>query len=543
MVWPTINDDNPDDLVDPKVKPQQLDAGEARSHLEHICALNVMSKPQKTRLTGIICTIGPASKEPEMLVKMMEQGMNIARMNFSHGSHEYHAETVKNCRLAADMYSKKIGMLYPLAIALDTKGPEIRTGLLDGGGSAEVELKKGGTITLTIDKNYADKGTADIVYVDYENIVKIVQPGNKIFVDDGLMSLVCKENKGNALVCTIENGGMLGSKKGCNLPGLPVDLPAISEKDKSDLQFGVDQGVDMIFASFIRDGQALTEIRDVLGEKGKDIKIISKIECQQALNCIDEIIDASDGIMLARGDLGIEIPTEKVFLAQKSIIAKCNRVGKPVTCATQMLESMIKKPRPTRAEASDVANAVLDGSDTVMLSGETAKGEYPLECIATQAVVAKEAESAIRYTEFLEDLLDATPLPVDAAQAIAIAAVQASLKCVASAIIVITTSGRSAHLVAKYRPRCPILAVTRCGESARLCHLYRGVIPIIYETPRIDEWTEDIDGRVSFAINFAMTHDILHVGDTIIIVKPWLQNEGFDSTVTIVEVESKCKQK
>ncbi|XP_049817448.1 pyruvate kinase isoform X2 [Aethina tumida] len=534
MVWPTINDDNPDDLVDPKVKPQQLDAGEARSHLEHICALNVMSKPQKTRLTGIICTIGPASKEPEMLVKMMEQGMNIARMNFSHGSHEYHAETVKNCRLAADMYSKKIGMLYPLAIALDTKGPEIRTGLLDGGGSAEVELKKGGTITLTIDKNYADKGTADIVYVDYENIVKIVQPGNKIFVDDGLMSLVCKENKGNALVCTIENGGMLGSKKGCNLPGLPVDLPAISEKDKSDLQFGVDQGVDMIFASFIRDGQALTEIRDVLGEKGKDIKIISKIECQQALNCIDEIIDASDGIMLARGDLGIEIPTEKVFLAQKSIIAKCNRVGKPVTCATQMLESMIKKPRPTRAEASDVANAVLDGSDTVMLSGETAKGEYPLECIATQAVVAKEAESAIRYTEFLEDLLDATPLPVDAAQAIAIAAVQASLKCVASAIIVITTSGRSAHLVAKYRPRCPIIMVTRFADVARKAHLYRSVMPLIYEPAPDPHWQKDVDNRVFFGITWGLQHQLIKSLDPVVVIQGYKHGSGFTNTVRVM---------
>ncbi|CAH0564197.1 unnamed protein product [Brassicogethes aeneus] len=551
MVWPTVLDGKVDDMASEDVKPQQLEANEAKTLLEHTCALNVMSKAQSTRMTGIICTIGPASKEPEFLVKMMEQGMNIARMNFSHGTHEYHGETLKNCRQAAEMYSTKIGYVYPLAIALDTKGPEIRTGLLEGGGSAEVELKKGNTITLTTDKAYQDKGNADIVYIDYDNIVKIVQPGNRVFVDDGLMSLICKENKGNSLVCTIENGGMLGSKKGCNLPGLPVDLPAISEKDKSDLQWGVEQGVDMIFASFIRDGQALADIRDVLGEKGKDIKIISKIECQQALVCIDEIIEASDGIMLARGDLGIEIPTEKVFIAQKSIIAKCNKVGKPVTCATQMLESMTHKPRPTRAEASDVANAVLDGSDTVMLSGETAKGDYPLECIATQASVAKEAESTVWHNALLEDLLDVTPYPVDAAQAIAIAAVQASLKCCATAIIVITTTGRSAYLVAKFRPRCPIIMVTRTAGVSKQSHLYRSINPVFYEPEKDGNWQVDVDNRVNYGLKFGMDYGIIELLDPIVILSGSEAGSGHTDTLRMVYCEggpegtclSSCRKK
>ncbi|KAF2896666.1 hypothetical protein ILUMI_09515 [Ignelater luminosus] len=519
------------------VPPFQLEAGDAATYLDHMCALDISSRASYVRLTGIICTIGPASREPEMLEKMMETGMNIARLNFSHGSHEYHAETIKNIRAAVANYSKKIGMAYPLAIALDTKGPEIRTGLLEGGGSAEVELKKGETIKLTTDKAYADKGNAQVVYVDYDNIQKVVQVGNKIFVDDGLISLVCTNIQGSFLTCTIENGGMLGSRKGVNLPGVPVDLPAVSEKDKSDLQFGVEQEVDIIFASFIRNAQALTEIRNVLGPKGHKILIISKIENQQGMQNLDEIIKASDGIMVARGDLGIEIPTEKVFLAQKSMIARCNKFGKPVICATQMLESMVKKPRPTRAESSDVANAVLDGADCVMLSGETAKGDYPLECVLTMANICKEAEAAVWQKQYFIDITSKAVPPIDATHTIAIASVEASTKCLAAAILVLTTSGRSAYLISQYKPKCPIIAVTRNHQTARQSHLFRAILPLIYEADRLEDWLKDVDARLQFGINYGKAQGFIKTGDPVVVITGWKQGSGFTNTLRIVTAE------
>merc|ERR1712045_79946 len=279
------------------------------------------------------------------------------------------------------------------------------------------------------DDAFKEKCTKEVVWLDYKNITKVLQPGKRIYIDDGLISVKALEIGPDYVLGEVENGGNLGSRKGCNLPATDTDLPAVSPKDMQDLQFGVEQGVDMVFASFIRDAAGVREIRKVLGDAGKDILIISKIENLQGVNNIDEIIAESDGIMGARGDMGIEIPPEKVFIAQKQMIALCNKKGKPVICATQMLESMVKKPRPTRAEGSDVANAFLDGADCVMLSGETAKGDYPVQCIKTMASLAREAEACLWNERFFEDLLKSHQLDnaaMDTTQATAVSAVQAS---------------------------------------------------------------------------------------------------------------------
>jgi len=523
---------------------------EVTTSLAHCASLNIDTQPEFVRATSIICTIGPASNKPGVLEEMIKSGMNIARMNFSHGSHEYHAQTIANVRLAEQSFRANPIFYRPVAIALDTKGPEIRTGLLSGGGSAEVELVRGKKIVLSLDSKDKESGDASKIYVDYGNLLKVVKLGSRIFVDDGLISLKVLEFGDNCCTCEIENGGMLGSRKGVNLPGISVDLPPVSEKDKGDLEFGVDQGVDMVFASFIRKAEDVHAVRAVLGERGKNIKIISKIENHEGVMRIDEIIDASDGIMVARGDMGIEIPAEKVFIAQKMLIAKCNLKGKPVICATQMLESMVSKPRPTRAEASDVANAVLDGADCVMLSGETAKGQFPLECVEMQHRISREAEAAVMHRKLFEELHRSRGFACNPTEAVASAVVEASFMCNATAIIVLTRSGCSAQMISSYKPRAPVLCVTRFEQTARQLHLYRGCFPCVYteadlvsyfKADRKDEkvvspWSDDVDARVNFAIDIGKERKLLAPKDFVVIVTGWQPGSGFTNTMRVIQI-------
>ncbi|XP_006861615.1 PREDICTED: pyruvate kinase PKLR [Chrysochloris asiatica] len=515
---------------------QQLSAAMADTFLEHLCLLDIDSEPLAARSTSIIATIGPASRSVERLKEMIKAGMNIARLNFSHGSHEYHAESIANIREAVESFATSPLSYRPVAIALDTKGPEIRTGILRGGPESEVEIAKGSRVLVTVDPAFRTLGDAETVWVDYPNIIRVVPMGGRIYIDDGLISLVVKTIDPEGLVTEVENGGILGSRKGVNLPGVKVDLPGLSEQDARDLSFGVKHGVDIIFASFIQTASDVVAVRTALGPEGQGIKIISKIENHEGVKKFDEILEVSDGIMVARGDLGIEIPAEKVFLAQKMMIGRCNLAGKPVVCATQMLESMVTKPRPTRAETSDVANAVLDGADCIMLSGETAKGSFPVEAVKMQHAIAREAEAAIYHRQLFEELRRAAPLSRDPTEITAIGAVEAAFKCCAAAIIVLTSTGRSAQLLSRYRPRAAVIAVTRSAQAARQVHLCRGVFPLLYREPPKAIWAEDVDHRVQFGIESGKLRGFLHVGDLVIVVTGWRPGSGYTNIMQVLSI-------
>lgn len=372
------------------------------------------------------------------------------------------------------------------------------------------------------------------MYVDYKNITKVISPGKIIFVDDGVLSFQVTEVVDDKnLKCKCLNNGKISSRKGVNLPGTDVDLPALSEKDKADLQFGVKNNVDMVFASFIRRGEDIKDIRKCLGEAGKEIRIIAKIENRQGVNNFDEILKETDGVMVARGDLGIEIPAPEVVLCQKMMIGKCNLAGKPVICATQMLESMTYNPRPTRAEVSDVANAVLDGADCVMLSGETAKGAYPVESVKMMHETTIMAETAIA-PRVSEDIRSLTTIPTATTETVCCSAVAAAHEQNAKAIIVLSTSGDTARFVSKYRPQIPIIMVTRNSTTARNGHLHRGVWPFVYDLPKpssSQEWQEGVDERLAFGMECAKKLGILKSSDIVVAIQGWRGGLGSSNTL------------
>jgi len=419
--------------------------------------------------------MGPACWAPEKLVTLIDAGMNIARLNFSHGDHATHAETVAKIREAV-----KARPGSQVAIMLDTKGPEIRTGLLKGGKS--VTLVEGQALEITTD--YSIAGDETRISCSYLTLPTSVKVGSNILIADGTLMCTVTEILPAGVMVRVLNNTTIGEKKNMNLPGVIVDLPTITEKDKDDLiNFGLKYGVDMIAASFVRKGSDVDHIREVLGPAGRHIKIISKIENQEGLHNYDDILKTTDGIMVARGDLGMEIPIEKVFLAQKMMIRKANLAGKPVITATQMLESMIVNARPTRAECSDVANAVLDGTDAVMLSGETANGAHPEAAVRFMARTCVEAEGVTNYAQLFAAIRESTLAEVGQmciGEAIASSAVKTAIDMGAKCIVVCTETGNSARLISKYRPACPILALTSTDSVARqVTGLCRGVKTVV----------------------------------------------------------------
>jgi pyruvate kinase len=452
------------------------------------------------RKTKIVCTIGPASESIDMLTQLINSGMNVARLNFSHGNFEEHGQRIKNIREAAEVTGKTV------AILLDTKGPEIRTHNMVNG---SIELKAGAQAVVSM---LEVEGTPEKFSVTYPGLIEDVHTGSKILLDDGLIGLEVTsiDKEANEIAVNILNSGTLKNKKGVNVPGVSVNLPGITEKDTQDILFGIEQGVDFIAASFVRRAKDVFEIRQLLEENNAtQIHIIPKIENQEGVDNIDEILEISDGLMVARGDLGVEIPAEEVPLVQKQLIKKCNAMGKPVITATQMLDSMQRNPRPTRAEASDVANAIFDGTDAIMLSGETAAGLYPVEAVQTMNNIAARAESALDHKEILSSRSKDTEHNLT--DAIGQSVAHTALNLDVNSIITPTESGHTARMISKYRPKAPIVAVTSNASAHRRLSLVWGVYPQLGRT------ATTTDEMLDIAVDEGVNSGIVKHGDLVVI--------------------------
>lgn len=452
------------------------------------------------RKTKIVCTIGPASESIERLEELIDAGMNVARLNFSHGDHAEHKVRIDRINEAARKKEKVVGIL------LDTRGPEIRTHSMKDG---SIELVTGNTIDISMAEV---EGTTEVFSVTYEKLIDDIEIDSEILLDDGLIRLeVTGINKEKGLIHTlIINSGTLKNKKGVNIPGVQIQLPGLTDKDVKDIIFGVQEGVDFVAASFVRKASDVIDIRAILETNGgADIQIIPKIENQEGIDNVDEILEISDGMMVARGDLGVEIPSEEVPLIQKTLIKKCNQAGKPVITATQMLDSMEHSPRPTRAEASDVANAILDGSDAIMLSGETAAGMYPVESVMMMNRIALFTENSVDYRSVVSTR--SREREGNMTEAIGQAAAYTALNLNVKAVLAPTRSGQTAKMIAKYRPGCPIIALTSSEKCSKMLSLVWGVYPIVgSNTSTIDEILEE-------SVEESVKHQYVSHGDVVII--------------------------
>lgn len=448
------------------------------------------------RKVKIVCTLGPACASPEMLEALLEAGMNVARFNFSHGDHETHGKTLGMLR---DM-ERKHG--FPIATLLDTKGPEIRTGLLAG--HEPVVLRQGDRFDLFI---HDHEGTSEGVFVSYDHLTEEIEVGQNLYIDDGSIHLIVESVEADYLRCKIEVGGILGERKGVNFPGATLSVPTLTEKDISDIRWGIEHGMDYIAVSFVRTRDDIMQVRRVIEDLGGSLKVIAKIETRQSVENLESIIHVVDGVMVARGDLGVEMATEEVPLTQKRIIDLCRSQGKPVIVATQMLDSMIRNPRPTRAEASDVANAVLDGTDAVMLSGETAGGKYPLEAVRTMVRIINRTEEGDERWRRVPKM----PTGTSVADSVSHAAVTMASEVMAKAVLSLTRSGSTARMVSKYRPQSTILATTPLISTWRELTLVWGVQSILLEE------SETTDKAIDSAIAIVEKKDLVSAGDTLVI--------------------------
>lgn len=471
------------------------------------------------RKTKIVCTIGPVSESQEMLEKLINAGMNVARLNLSHGTKEEHKERIEKIRAAAKNCGKNVGIL------LDIQGPKIRLGKIEAG---RVNLEADSYITLSTDPCI---GNSERVYVGYEDLSRDMKPGYTIYIDDGLVELRVEEIKGNDVFCKVIVGGEIGSRKGVTLPGINVNLPPVTEDDIDHIKFGVENGVDFIAASFVRTASNVAKVKEIIQEAdGGHVPVIAKIESDEGIRNIDEIVAIADGVMVARGDLGVEIPPEEVPLAQKMIIRKCNEMGIPVITATQMLDSMVRNPRATRAEITDVANAIFDGTDAVMLSGETAVGKYPVKAVELMDRIARRTERSFDFSSMFEARRDNRRQSIE--DAISLATCQTARDLNTKTILCSTQSGATAKSIAKYRPQALVIAV--CPEQTVVNQLLLswGVHPILAQRP------QDIDELIDSAVDAAKNLGLVNAGDIVTItagVKTGV--EGSTNLLQVYEVK------
>ncbi len=450
------------------------------------------------RKTKIVCTIGPASEGPEIIRALIRAGMNVARLNFSHGTLDEHLLRIKNLREATAELGANVALL------LDIQGPKIRVGRLKNG---PIELIPGQEYTLTVEPYEGDEAK---IHVDYPYLNRDLRPGSVIYIDDGLLELRVQEIKGPDVVCHVVVGGELNSRKGLSLPGVDVDLPPITKEDAEHIRFGVKHGVDFIAASFVRRGEHVEAVRRIVHDAGGSQHIIAKIESNAGLRNIDEIVAAADGIMVARGDLGVEIAAEEVPLAQRMLIRKCNRAGKPVITATQMLDSMIRNPRPTRAEVTDVSNAIFEGTDCVMLSGETATGRYPIKAVQVMDSIARRMEQVIDYGAVLREKAEEGRTAID--QAVTLAACQVTHDLNLGLIICSTFSGATARSLSQKRPKAIIFAISQNEHVVRQLAMSWGVFAVFQERD------SDVEVSINKAIDKAIKRDLLAPGDVVTII-------------------------
>ncbi|XP_072939865.1 uncharacterized protein [Epargyreus clarus] len=481
MVWPTSYDVKLGEYDAMQLPGQQLPSSHAHSPLDHLLNLDINAPPACQRLTGIIAAIGSSTNDIEVMEQMMAAGMNVALLNLSFGSREEHIETIKMLRQAAKNYSIIVGRNYPLAIAASLGGRKIRTGKIADSYGETVELKTGEVVRLTTDETYRDRCSTYTVYIDFMYFADQMKKGDVVLLDNEKIALKIEMISVTTMTCKIERGGFLGSHKDVFVPNVTLDMPNFTEKDKLDIEMAKHQQLDIIIAPFANSADAVTELRQLMGDKGKKIAIVANIQTIEGFRNFDEILTVANGIMITRQELGSDISPEKLVIAQKNMIARANMANIPVSVNAHLLSSMRSKKIPLRAEVLDIANCIIDGADALVLSAETAVGLYPVETVACLASACKEAEACIWSKQIFNDFTDKTPIPCEQATATAIAAVLAAQRTMAAAIIVITTSGKSAHTVSKYKPRCPVIGVTRYPPIGRQMHLWRGIMPVIYE--------------------------------------------------------------